>query len=223
MMEFGRFGPIGSVKVMWPRTDEEKARGRNCGFVSFMHRSFAEPALIAMQARPRESGDKYLLLCLPTPDFHTTRFSAVGCHATARIFVRFLVADLGFFSFSAWTCQLSSVWCVCRVPRQDAVLCGQKIHLSWGRAADVPPSALPAIAPPHGWHARPWEAAGVHQVSQCPVGRRERRGRSKHQPSANSRIEAKHASIFTTKSNKENKNRVERIRYTFIVCFSRKY
>jgi U2-associated protein SR140 len=49
MMEFGRFGPIGSVKVMWPRTDEEKARGRNCGFVSFMHRSFAEPALIAMQ------------------------------------------------------------------------------------------------------------------------------------------------------------------------------
>ncbi len=47
---------------------------------------------------------------------------------------------------------------------QDAVLCGQKIHLSWGRAADVPPTALPAIAPPHGWHARPWEAAGVHQV-----------------------------------------------------------
>jgi U2-associated protein SR140 len=63
MMEFGRFGPIGSVKVMWPRTDEEKARGRNCGFVSFMHRSFAEPALIAMQARPNLTSicDKYLI------------------------------------------------------------------------------------------------------------------------------------------------------------------
>jgi hypothetical protein len=34
--EFGRFGPIGSVKIMWPRDEEQRRRGRNCGFVAFM-------------------------------------------------------------------------------------------------------------------------------------------------------------------------------------------
>uniref|UniRef100_A0A8C2VQ34 U2 snRNP-associated SURP motif-containing protein n=1 Tax=Chinchilla lanigera TaxID=34839 RepID=A0A8C2VQ34_CHILA len=28
--EFGRFGPLTSVKIMWPRTDEERARERDC-------------------------------------------------------------------------------------------------------------------------------------------------------------------------------------------------
>ena len=40
--KFGVFGPIVSVKVMWPRTDEERARARNCGFVSFKIRKDAE-------------------------------------------------------------------------------------------------------------------------------------------------------------------------------------
>jgi U2-associated protein SR140 len=38
MREFGRFGPLGSVKVMWPRDEEQRRRGRNNGFVSFMVR-----------------------------------------------------------------------------------------------------------------------------------------------------------------------------------------
>ncbi|EFN54773.1 hypothetical protein CHLNCDRAFT_134708 [Chlorella variabilis] len=36
MREFGRFGPLGSVKVMWPRDEEQRRRGRNNGFISFM-------------------------------------------------------------------------------------------------------------------------------------------------------------------------------------------
>jgi U2-associated protein SR140 len=48
MMEFGRFGPIASVKVMWARTDEEKARGRHCGFVSYMKREYAEQCVFNM-------------------------------------------------------------------------------------------------------------------------------------------------------------------------------
>ena len=28
MREFGKYGPIASVKIMWPRTDEEKRRSR---------------------------------------------------------------------------------------------------------------------------------------------------------------------------------------------------
>jgi len=40
--EFGKFGRISSVKIMWPRTEEEKTRPRNCGFVSFHDRPAAE-------------------------------------------------------------------------------------------------------------------------------------------------------------------------------------
>lgn len=42
---FGKFGPLASVKVMWPRTEEERAKNRNCGFVAFMKRPDAEKAL----------------------------------------------------------------------------------------------------------------------------------------------------------------------------------
>lgn len=42
---FGRYGPIASIKIMWPRTEDEKQRGKNCGFVAFMARSDGERAL----------------------------------------------------------------------------------------------------------------------------------------------------------------------------------
>lgn len=43
--EFGRFGPLASVENYLARTDEERARERNCGFVAFMNRRDAERAL----------------------------------------------------------------------------------------------------------------------------------------------------------------------------------
>ena len=48
LREFGRFGPIGTVKVMWPRDDEQRRRGRNTGFVAFMRREDAEKAKEAL-------------------------------------------------------------------------------------------------------------------------------------------------------------------------------
>jgi len=45
---FGKYGEIYSVKIMWPRTEEERARKRNCGFVSFMQREDAEAAKAAL-------------------------------------------------------------------------------------------------------------------------------------------------------------------------------
>jgi U2-associated protein SR140 len=48
---FGAFGAINSVKVMWPRTAEEKAKKRNCGFVSFMRRRDAEDAKVITRGR----------------------------------------------------------------------------------------------------------------------------------------------------------------------------
>lgn len=39
---FGRFGFLVSVKIMWFRIDEERSRGRNCGFVVFMNRKDGE-------------------------------------------------------------------------------------------------------------------------------------------------------------------------------------
>ncbi|KAF9165994.1 U2 snRNP-associated SURP domain-containing protein [Actinomortierella ambigua] len=44
-MEFAKYGPIASIKIMWPRTQEEIDRNRNCGFVSFMERQDAAQAL----------------------------------------------------------------------------------------------------------------------------------------------------------------------------------
>ena len=45
MERFGKYGPLASVKIMWPRTEEDKIRGANCGFVAFMQRKDAEQAL----------------------------------------------------------------------------------------------------------------------------------------------------------------------------------
>eukprot|EP00611_Tribonema_gayanum_P017989 TRINITY_DN3099_c4_g1_i4.p1 TRINITY_DN3099_c4_g1~~TRINITY_DN3099_c4_g1_i4.p1 ORF type:complete len:825 (+),score=378.43 TRINITY_DN3099_c4_g1_i4:177-2651(+) len=51
---FSAFGEIYSIKIMWPRTDEERARRRNCGFVSFWRRGDAEAAREAMQGKDVE-------------------------------------------------------------------------------------------------------------------------------------------------------------------------
>ena len=48
---FGRYGPLASIKIMWPRTDDEKARGRNCGFVAYMSRKDGERALSHLLGR----------------------------------------------------------------------------------------------------------------------------------------------------------------------------
>ena len=50
---FSKFGEINSVKIMWPRTEEERLRKRNCGFVSYKERKCAESA--------REQLDRYEL------------------------------------------------------------------------------------------------------------------------------------------------------------------
>ena len=46
---FGRYGPLASIKIMWPRTEEEISRGRNCGFVAFMNRKDGERALNSLK------------------------------------------------------------------------------------------------------------------------------------------------------------------------------
>ncbi|KAJ1456486.1 hypothetical protein M885DRAFT_517228 [Pelagophyceae sp. CCMP2097] len=42
--KFGLYGQVRSVKIMWPRSDEERSRRRNCGFVSFEFRPDAAAA-----------------------------------------------------------------------------------------------------------------------------------------------------------------------------------
>jgi U2-associated protein SR140 len=42
-------GDLYSVKIMWPRSPEERARNRHTGFVCFMHRRDAEDAMDACQ------------------------------------------------------------------------------------------------------------------------------------------------------------------------------
>lgn len=54
MKEFSRFGRIYSVKIMWPRTEEEKRRNRNSGFVQFERREDAERAKDALNGKSEE-------------------------------------------------------------------------------------------------------------------------------------------------------------------------
>jgi len=49
--DFAVFGPIASVKIMWPRSQEEKERNRNSAFISFMKRADAEKALKTMDGK----------------------------------------------------------------------------------------------------------------------------------------------------------------------------
>ncbi|XP_031427922.1 U2 snRNP-associated SURP motif-containing protein isoform X2 [Clupea harengus] len=49
--EFGKYGPLASVKIMWPRTDEERTRVSNRGFVAFMTRKDAERAMAALDGK----------------------------------------------------------------------------------------------------------------------------------------------------------------------------
>eukprot|EP00804_Cyclotella_cryptica_P004065 CCRYP_015455-RA/>CCRYP_015455-RA protein AED:0.35 eAED:0.35 QI:186/1/1/1/1/1/3/36/782 len=59
---FREFGDLYSVKIMWPRTAEERARNRNTGFVCFMSRKDAENAMEAYcDADPLETGRRMLL------------------------------------------------------------------------------------------------------------------------------------------------------------------
>lgn len=48
---FGRYGALASVKIMWPRSEEERIRNRNCGFVAYMSRIDAERALKSINGR----------------------------------------------------------------------------------------------------------------------------------------------------------------------------
>ncbi|KAL1514271.1 hypothetical protein ABEB36_003554 [Hypothenemus hampei] len=82
--EFGEFGPLASVKIMWPRGDDRfKNMNTNCGFVAFMSRRDAERALNNMRNRsdmrvgwgksvelpvhPVYIPEKLLKLCQPPP------------------------------------------------------------------------------------------------------------------------------------------------------------
>ncbi|XP_034034438.1 U2 snRNP-associated SURP motif-containing protein isoform X2 [Thalassophryne amazonica] len=49
--EFAKYGPLASVKIMWPRTDEERCRTSNRAFVAFMTRKDAEKALAALDGK----------------------------------------------------------------------------------------------------------------------------------------------------------------------------
>ncbi|XP_020488939.2 U2 snRNP-associated SURP motif-containing protein isoform X2 [Labrus bergylta] len=49
--EFCKYGPLASVKIMWPRTEEERCRTSNRAFVAFMTRKDAERALAALDGK----------------------------------------------------------------------------------------------------------------------------------------------------------------------------
>lgn len=63
---FGKFGPLASVKVMWPRTEEERSRNKNCGFVAFMKREDGARCLEAMRGLSLYADNIVQLCCIDT-------------------------------------------------------------------------------------------------------------------------------------------------------------
>jgi len=56
--EFGHFGTVTSVKIMYPRTERQRLRGMNCGFVQFTTREEAE------RAKAHVDGKEYFGTCI---------------------------------------------------------------------------------------------------------------------------------------------------------------
>lgn len=50
---FGKFGPLGSVKIMWPRSEDERQRGFLTGFVAYMTRMDADRAMMCLKGRKK--------------------------------------------------------------------------------------------------------------------------------------------------------------------------
>merc|ERR1719309_1857987 len=64
---FGRFGPLASVKIMYPRTEDEKNRGKHCGFVAYMSRRDGERALAALAGKSIEGFEMRMGWGKPVP------------------------------------------------------------------------------------------------------------------------------------------------------------
>jgi len=64
---FGRFGPLASVKIMYPRTEDEKLRGKHCGFVAYMARVDGERALAALGGKQIEGFEMRMGWGKPVP------------------------------------------------------------------------------------------------------------------------------------------------------------
>ena len=64
---FGKFGPLASVKIMYPRTEDEKNRGKHCGFVAYMSRKDGERALAALAGKNIEGFEMRLGWGKPVP------------------------------------------------------------------------------------------------------------------------------------------------------------
>lgn len=64
---FGKFGPLASIKIMYPRTDDEKNRGKHCGFVAFMSRRDGERSLAALAGKNIEGFEMRMGWGKPVP------------------------------------------------------------------------------------------------------------------------------------------------------------
>ena len=155
--EFVKFGPIASVKIMWPRSDEEKSRARMSGFVAFMTRKSAEDARDEMNgAQPRTS-------CRPSGDGNV---AAVIC-SNARCALLLLscvwdaaalaIVGAGTAAFAACALRRGSrvnLAGMCRLTRSlwaarfraGRLLQNADMRIGWGKSITIP--NFPIYPPP---------------------------------------------------------------------------
>eukprot|EP00892_Ulva_mutabilis_P012107 jgi/Ulvmu1/9269/UM050_0018.1 len=66
MEAFGRYGPLASVKIMWPRY-EDSYKTHNSGFVAFMSRKHAEEAMSHLNGSMLHGSEMKLVFSKPVP------------------------------------------------------------------------------------------------------------------------------------------------------------
>lgn len=131
--EFGKYGPLASVKIMWPRTDEERCRTSNRAFVAFMTRKDAERALAALDGRA--DSEKYVPF--------TGNWSA----SCVRVF--YIVCDCDVFGFFFFVGKVIMGFEMKLGWGKPARIPPQPLFTPVGvRATPPPPSGLPFNAQP---------------------------------------------------------------------------
>uniref|UniRef100_A0A914WHT5 U2 snRNP-associated SURP motif-containing protein n=1 Tax=Plectus sambesii TaxID=2011161 RepID=A0A914WHT5_9BILA len=64
---FGSFGPLASAKIMWPRSEEERARGYLCGFIAFMTRTDTDRSVAVLKGKMIKGLEMKMSWAKPVP------------------------------------------------------------------------------------------------------------------------------------------------------------
>ena len=135
--EFVRFGDIASVKIMWPRDEEQRRRARNCGFVAYMVRPFHQELSQISLAWRGSASSTAATGALSLLQGSTARFMPCSCVCVmmvclsrAKLCAKLIaghlykhhqgpVSSMELHCSVAWNCRVAQKVAICRTAIQE--------------------------------------------------------------------------------------------------------